>query len=231
VKQLADALAAGGHQGLGPDTTYIHSCTLTDQELDLIAASGGYFSLAVPIEMQMGHGTPPIQRGLDRGIGLSLSVDVETNMPGDMFTQMRSAFALQRLLKNEEHLFHFQVPDPHIAEHRAKLLNVRDVLKLATIGGANANGLGSKTGTLTPGKQADLLLLDATRINVAPVSSATGAVVLAMDTSNVDSVMVAGKFLKRNGKLVGVNLNSLLRRAQTAHDAVMVRNGHPPYET
>jgi cytosine/adenosine deaminase-related metal-dependent hydrolase len=231
VKQLADALAAGGHQGLGPDTTYIHSCTLTDQELDLIAASGGYFSLAVPIEQQMGHGTPPIQRGLDRGIPISLSVDVETNMPSDMFTQMRAAFALQRGQKNEEHLFRFQIPDPGLEEHRAKLLTTRDVLKLATIGGANANGLGSKTGTLTPGKQADLLLLDASAINVAPVANATGAVVLAMDTSNVDSVMVAGRFVKRNGKLVGVNTAKLLREAQTAHDRVMVRNGHPPFVT
>jgi cytosine/adenosine deaminase-related metal-dependent hydrolase len=231
VKQLADALAAGGHRGLGSDTTYIHSCTLTNQELDLIAASGGSFSLAVPIEMQMGHGMPPIQKALDRGIPISLSVDVETNMPTDMFTQMRAAFALQRALKNEEHLFHFAIPDPGLEEHREKLLTTRDVLKLATIGGANANGLGSKVGTLTPGKQADILLLDATALNVAPLNSATGAVVLGMDTSNVDSVIVGGRFLKRNGKLVNVNLKDVLRRVQTAHDALLARVGKPPFVT
>ena len=227
VKQLADALAAGGHQGLGPDTTYIHSCTLTDQELDLIAASGGQFSLAVPIEMQMGHGMPPIQKALDRGIPISLSVDVETNMPTDMFTQMRAAFALQRALKNQEHLFHFEIPDPGLEEHREQLLTTRDELKLATIGGAKANGLDHKVGTLTPGKQADLLLLDAAALNVAPLNSATGAVVLAMDTSNVDSVLIAGKFVKRKGRLVGVNADHVLRRAQEAHDALMTRLGRP----
>ena len=231
VKQLADALAAGGHQGLGPDTTYIHSCTLTDQELDLIAATGGSFSLAVPIEMQMGHGMPPIQRALDRGIPISLSVDVETNQPTDMFAQMHGAFALQRGLKNQEHLFRFQIPDPGLEEHREKLLTTRDVLKLATIGGANATGLGHKVGTLTPGKQADVLLLDASSINVAPLTNATGAVVLGMDTSNVDSVLIAGKFVKRNGKLVGVNLNQVLKRAQAAHDALLRRVGRPSFVT
>jgi 5-methylthioadenosine/S-adenosylhomocysteine deaminase len=231
VKQLSDALVAGGHPGLGSDTTYIHSCTLTDAELDLVADTGGSFSVAGPIEMQMGHGMPPIQKALDRDIPLSLSVDVETNMPTDMFTQMRSCFALQRALKNEEHLFHFEIPDPGLEEHREKLLTVRDVLKLATIGGASANGLDRKIGTLTPGKEADIVLLDATQINVAPFNNATGAVVLGMDSSNVDSVLVAGKFVKRHGKLVGHNIGKLLRRAQTARDALMARNGRPPFVT
>jgi cytosine/adenosine deaminase-related metal-dependent hydrolase len=229
LKQIADALAAARVRGLGDDTTYVHACTLTDQELAMIAATGGSLSLAVPVELSMGHGLPPIQRGLDHGIRMSLSVDVETNTPTDMFTQMRAAFGLQRGLKNEEHLFRF--PDPGLDEHRAKLMTARDVLKLATIGGAEANGLAGKTGTLTPGKRADLLLLDATRLNVAPVSNATGAVVLGMDTSNVDSVMVDGRFVKRDGRLVGVNTDRLLAQAQNLHDTVMRRNGRPSLTT
>lgn len=229
LKQIADALSAARQRGLGDDTTYVHACTLTDQELGMIAATGGSLSLAVPVELSMGHGLPPIQRGLDHGIRMSLSVDVETNTPTDMFTQMRAAFGLQRGLKNEEHLF--RLPDPGLDEHRAKLMTARDVLKLATVGGAEANGLGSKTGTLTPGKRADLLLLDATRLNVAPISNATGAVVLGMDTSNVDSVMVDGRFVKRDGRLVGVNVDRLLGQAQNLHDAVMRRNGRPSLTT
>ena len=178
----------------------------------------------------MGHGMPPIQRALDHGIRLSLSVDVETNMPTDMFTQMRAAFRLQRGLKNEEHLF--RIPDPELEEHRAKLLTARDVLKLATIGGAEANGLGSKTGTLTPGKRADLLLLDAdatqrrARSATRPAPSCS-----AWIPRNVDSVMVDGRFVKRDGRLVGVNVEQLLGQAQNLHDAVMRRNGHPSLTT
>ena len=89
---------------LGPDTTYIHCCTLSDEELQMIADTGGTVSLASPIELQMGHGTPPIQRCLDRGLRPSLSVDVETTMCGDLFAQMRSVLTLQRGQVNERRL-------------------------------------------------------------------------------------------------------------------------------
>ena len=74
-------------------------------------------------------------------------------------------------------------------------------------------------------------MLDATRINVAPFNSATAAVVLAMDTSNVESVLIAGQFVKRKGRLVGANVDQLLRRAQGVHDALMARSGRPPFVT
>ena len=81
---------------LGPDTTYIHCTTLNDTEIQMIVDTGGTVSLASPVEMMMGHGMPPIQKFLDRGLRPSLSVDVETNVPNDMFNQMRSVLALQR---------------------------------------------------------------------------------------------------------------------------------------
>ena len=81
---------------LGPDTTYIHCTTLNDTEIQMIVDTGGTVSLASPVEMMMGHGMPPIQKFLDRGLRPSLSVDVETNVPADMFNQMRSVQALQR---------------------------------------------------------------------------------------------------------------------------------------
>ena len=81
---------------LGPDTTYIHCTTLNDTEIQMIVDTGGTVSLASPVEMMMGHGMPPIQKFLDRGLRPSLSVDVETNVPSDMFNQMRSVLALQR---------------------------------------------------------------------------------------------------------------------------------------
>lgn len=86
---------------LGPDTTYIHCCTLSDDELKYIVDIGGTFSIATAVEMQMRHGMPPLDRILRLGARPSLSVDVETNVPGDMFTQMRAAFQCQRALVNQ----------------------------------------------------------------------------------------------------------------------------------
>ena len=216
VKQLSDALAAGGHPGLGPDTTYIHSCTLTDEELDLIEDTGGGFWVAGPIEMQMGHGIPPIQRALDRGIPISLSVDVETNQPTDMFTQMRSMLRAPAWAQERRAPLPLRDPRPgpggasrETADHPRRP-EARDDRRRE---GEWARPQGRHAHA---GKEADIVLLDAAQINVAPFNNATGAVVLAMDTTNVDSVLVAGKFVKRNGKLVGVNVDRLLHQAQTS---------------
>src|SRR5947209_15960954 len=130
-------------------TTYIHCCTLTDDELKYIIDTGGTFSIATAVEMQMRHGMPPIDRILRLGARLSLNVDVETNVPGDMFTQMRAAFQLQRALVNQRALYGGSFEGE-------SLLTVQDVLEFATIEGARVNGLERKTGSLTPGKEADI---------------------------------------------------------------------------
>jgi len=202
---------------LGPDTTYIHCCTLSDEELQMIADTGGTVSLASPIELQMGHGTPPIQRCLDRGLRPSLSVDVETTMCGDLFAQMRSVLTLQRGQVNERRL--------RGETDLPKILTSRDVIEFATIEGAKANGLDSKVGTLTPGKEADIIMLRTDRINVLPINDPIGVVVRGMDSSNVDSVFIAGKPKKRHGHLVNVDLDRVTRLAYESRDYVVAKSG------
>ncbi len=211
-------LAEMGRAGLlGPDTTYIHCTTLSDEEIQMIVDTGGTFSLASPVEMMMGHGVPPIQRLLDRGLRPSLSVDVETNVPNDMFTQMRSVASLQHALLFEKKLEGKRnVPAP---------LTSRDLLEFATIEGARANGLIDKTGSLTPGKEADIIMLRTDRPNIFPINDPIGAVVWGMDTSNVDSVFVAGRPLKRNGQLLGVDLNRIRKMAYESRDYVVSTSG------
>ncbi|MDR5709239.1 MAG: amidohydrolase family protein [Armatimonadota bacterium] len=207
-----------GRTGLyGPDTTFIHCCTLSDEEIRLIVDSGATVSLACPVEMMMGHGMPPIQRFLDLGLRPSLSVDVETNVPNDMFTQMRSAISLQHMLVFEQRLAGREDAPPPVT--------TRDVLEWATIEGARANGLDHKVGTLTPGKEADIILLRTDRPNIFPVNDPIGAVVWGMDTSNVDTVMVAGRILKRGGELVGVDLNRVRQLAYQSRDYVVSKSG------
>ncbi len=211
-------LAELGRAGLlGADTTYIHCSTLSDEEIGMIADTGGTFSLAAPVEMMMGHGLPPTQRFLDRGLRPSLSIDVETNVPNDMFTQMRSVISLQ----------HAVLFDAKLAGklHAPAALTTRDLIEFATIEGARANGLLDRIGTLTPGKEADVIMLRTDRPNIFPVNDPIGAVVWGMDTSNVDSVFVAGKALKRNGKLLGVDMNRIRKLAYESRDYVVAQSG------
>jgi len=202
---------------LKDDTTYIHCTTLNDNELQMIVDTGGTVTLSSPVEMMMGHGMVPIQKFLDRGLRPSLSIDVETNVPNDMFTQMRSVIALQHALLFEKKLVgKSNVPAP---------LTTRDLLEFATIEGARANGLEDVTGSLTPGKEADIIMLRTDKPNIFPVNDPIGAVVWGMDTSNVDSVFVAGKALKRNGQLLNVDLNRIQKMAYESRDYVVAKSG------
>jgi 5-methylthioadenosine/S-adenosylhomocysteine deaminase len=194
--------------GLKDDTTYIHCCTLNDTEWKLIRDTGGTISIAGYVETLMGHGNPPTQKAIDLGIRPSLSVDVETSVPNDFFTQLRTVFSLQ---KNE-------VWARRLAGDKEppKFLTVREVLEFATIEGARANGLEKKCGTLAPGKEADVIMLRTDLLNTMPINNAVGAVVTSMTSQNVDTVLIAGKVVKRNGKLVGVDMNKVAKLARDA---------------
>jgi cytosine/adenosine deaminase-related metal-dependent hydrolase len=179
---------------LGADTTYIHCNYLSDDEFALIAATGGKVSIAPTVEMIMGHGVPPTGKALAHGLRPSLSIDVVTTVPGDMFTQMRFLFATERMLVNEAAFAAGNVEEP-------VLLSARDVLEFATIEGARVCGLEDRTGSLTPGKKADVLLLRFDDTNTFPLIDPVSTVVLQADTRNIDTVFVDGKILKRRGRL------------------------------
>ncbi len=166
--------------------------------------------MASPVEMMMGHGMPPIQKFLDRGLSPSLSIDVETNVPNDMFTQMRSVIALQHALAND-------LGRPGIT--------MREVLRYATMEGARANGLEDRVGSLTVGKAADLIMLRTDKINVMPINDPVAAVVAGMDTSNVDSVFIAGRAMKRGGKLLHVDWPAVRRMVLESRDYVVEKSG------
>jgi cytosine/adenosine deaminase-related metal-dependent hydrolase len=179
-----------------------------------MADKGVHLSIAGAIEMQMGHGTPPFQPALDRDILPSLSADVDTNMTSDMFTLMRTAFTLQRLLVNPSQPY----------EHAGKAhVNSRTVLKMATVAGAAAAGLSSKVGMLKAGMEADIIVLQARAINTHPMINAPGTVVTMMDSSNVDTVIIGGTIKKRAGKLMGVNVEKLLTDVELSQERVLER--------
>jgi cytosine/adenosine deaminase-related metal-dependent hydrolase len=195
----------------------IHCTHLSAAAWRLLKDSGARISIAAPIEMAMGHGLPPIQAALDAGIRPSLSSDVDATMAQDPFTLMRTTFTLQRLLLLQRARTGEQNLPP--------LLTCRDVLEFATIEGARCAGLEDKIGTLTPGKEADIVLLAADRLNVWPLNNAAGAVVNVMNPGHVDTVLIAGKPRKWHGALVGVDAPRVLRLVEEARDAVVRRAG------
>lgn len=180
---------------LGPDTTYVHACYLDDEEWRLVRDSGGTISIAAQVEQQMGHGYPPTGRALAEGIRPSLSIDVVTTVPGDMFTQMRAAFGGERAAVNSD-CWQADV------DVRETMLTARQLLEMATIDGAAVAGVADRTGSITPGKQADIVLIDGTAPGTAPVIDPVATVTLSADVSNVETVLVAGRFRKRDGRLV-----------------------------
>jgi 5-methylthioadenosine/S-adenosylhomocysteine deaminase len=209
-----DELAKAGK--FGPDCFFIHMTGMSEIGWKAAADAGVHVTLAVPIEMQMRHGTPPIQKALDLGMSLSLSTDVECTMTADMFTQMRGVMTLQRMFANDLALQGKEFP---------KLMSVWDALSLATMGGAKGLKLESKAGSLTPGKEADIILLDATALNVTPLNHAPGAVVTLMERSNVSTVLCAGQIKKWRGAIIGYDIPKLRAELEASRDYVFAAAG------
>jgi cytosine/adenosine deaminase-related metal-dependent hydrolase len=188
-------LADLGRRGLlGDDVTLVHCTNLSGDDLDAIASSGAMVSLTPANEMAAGYGAPPLQGLIDRGIRPGLGVGNEVEAPGDIFAQMRATNSLQHATSFDLKLSgKAGVPN---------LLTTRDVIRYGTIDGARAAGLADVTGSLTPGKQADLVVLRADRPNIAPLNDPIGAVVWGMDTSNIGWVLVGGEVVVRDGDLI-----------------------------
>jgi cytosine/adenosine deaminase-related metal-dependent hydrolase len=248
IRPIFDKLAAGtggnGHIGIGPDNLFIHMTGMSDAAWQRVKDVGAQVSIAFPIEMNMRHGMPPIVRMQSMGIEPSLSSDVEVTMTADFFTQMRVCMNMQRMVVNQMILNspngNQNLPDPRNWELPQTAVTVpgffpywptppagipapltaRDVLRFATINGAKHLRLDKKTGSLTPGKEADIIILDATAINVAPLNNVPGAVVSLMDRTNVETVIVAGKVRKWKGKLLDVDLNNLRRQLENSRDDI-----------
>ncbi len=176
---------------LDADVTLIHCTRCDGADLDAVASSGAGVALTPSTEMATGPGSPPIQALVDRNIRPGLGVDNERMAPGDIFAQMRVTISLQ-------HAAYF---DLKLAGKAGlpNLLTTRHVLRYATSDGARSVGLGEVTGSLEPGRQADIILLRTDVPNIAPVNDPIGAVVWGMDSSNIDSVFVAGRALLRGG--------------------------------
>jgi 5-methylthioadenosine/S-adenosylhomocysteine deaminase len=195
---------------LYPNTTYIHSSHLTEDEWGMVRDSGSNVSFAPQIE------------AIDYGVPIGLSSDVATTASSDQFTQMHAIFASERARRYEvawDENLEWDAPE-------SKLISARDVLAMATIGGAQVAGIADRTGSLTPGKQADVVIIDGSAVNVAPVIDPVGAVVCAADISNVRTVLVAGRTLKEDFRLKA-SLDAPRQAVEASRDYLISKFGDP----
>lgn len=201
VKVLADAGL------LGPDVILVHDTNTSDEDIAAIAKSGAFVSMSPYTEMRTGFGIPPVLRMLDAGVTVCLSVDT-TVLSGNA-----DMFAIMKGIQN--------VADGSKPSEFA--IAPRRVLEMATIGGARALGLADRIGSIRPGKRADIVLARAKDINMGPSNDAVRMIVQAAQPSNVDTVLIDGRVLKRGGRLVHIDPARLIDDAAETMARVRAR--------
>jgi cytosine/adenosine deaminase-related metal-dependent hydrolase len=201
-------IAAFRDRGLLSDTlTFVHANGIDDDEIAMIAEAGASVSISPDVELKMGFGWPMTGRMAAAGVRPTFSIDDCPSAGGDMFSTMRTAFAVQRGLDGG--------------------LTSRDILEFATVDGARACGLSARTGSLTPGKDADVILLRADDLSVYPFNNPVGTIVAAAHPGLVDTVLVAGRVVKRHGALVGQDMPPLILSLRDTRNRIARAAGIP----
>jgi 5-methylthioadenosine/S-adenosylhomocysteine deaminase len=199
--------------------TINHGNNLPDESWALIRDAGISVNACPRSDSQwaLGPASMGLQDALNHGVRPGLSVDNDTAYSTDLFTEMRVAFHIQRWAVHGARSR--QEPSP------PALLTVRDLLELATVRGAQNAALQSKIGTLTPGKEADIVVIRADDVNTMPLTNAVSTVVSHAHAGNVDMVFTAGEVRKWGGRLVGHDLARVRERVRQSRDDLFARRG------
>ena len=181
---------------VGDYINIVHGNDLSDEQLARFVERGVTFSVAPENEMAQGHGHPITGRLRKLGAAPSLGVDLESVISGEMLVVARIALAHQRSLDNAA----FRASSGGIPE--TSTIPAREALSWITVEGARMLGMEDRIGSISPGKQADLVFIRADALNVWPVHDPVATVITQSSLANIDSVMVAGEWRKRAGKLL-----------------------------
>jgi len=207
---------------LGPHNIFNH-CTRVPQETWKMFADAGVNITVNPRSDALfgfDDDTFAYQQAIDHGLSPALGIDLDTAFGSDLFGEMHALFGQQRsAMRYRRFRGEENVPTP---------ISVEAVLKAATVNGARAAGLESEIGTLTPGKQADIITVRTDGVAVFPVTNAIGTIVQAVERSDVDTVMVAGEIRKRAGKLVGIDVGKLTADVTASRDYLLEASGYRP---
>ncbi|MGY2440187.1 amidohydrolase family protein [Pseudomonas sp. SDO52101_S400] len=208
---------------LRPDNIFNHCTALPDAGWKILREAGVRVNVCPRSDAHYGieDGMFAMQSARRHGISPGLSVDNETSYSGDMFMEMRVAFYLQRVMGMHQRRCCG-------AEHHSVTLPAHDLLKAATVDGAVCAGLQDKVGSLAPGKQADLILINTQDINLYPSGNAFGTVVHAAERSNIDTVIIGGRVVKQGGKVLGVNNEQLRAAIDESRKHLFAAAGYQP---
>ncbi len=202
------------------DNTFNHCQGWPDAVWQRIKNAGATANVCPRSDAQygLGEGVFAFQKALDNGVRPGFSIDNEVSYGTDMFSEMRVAFNVQRAMATYRRA--------HGDAKAPALVDVRTVLECATAGGAACAGLLDKCGTLTPGKEADVVMIRTDDINLYPSNHAIGTVVLAADTRNIDTVIVGGRVRKLRGRMAGVNMDKFRQMADESRNYLFTRAGY-----
>jgi 5-methylthioadenosine/S-adenosylhomocysteine deaminase len=191
VKYLDSVGLTGSHVALA------HCVHLDADEIGLLAQTGTHVAHCPSSNLKLGSGIAPVAELLERGVSVSLGADgAACNNRLDMFTEMRTAALLQKITRGTE------------------ALPARRVLRMATIDGARALGLGGEIGSLETGKRADLIIVDLERLHLTPHPDIVSTLVYAAEAGDVRTVIVDGRFLLRDGRLETLDERAVILEAK-----------------
>jgi 5-methylthioadenosine/S-adenosylhomocysteine deaminase len=202
------------------DNTFNHCQGWPDRVWQRVKEAGATVNVCPRSDAQygLGEGVFAFQKALDHGFRPGFSIDNEVSYGTDMFSEMRVAFNVQRAMATYRRANgDAKAPAP---------VGVRTVLECATVGGAACAGLLDRCGTLTPGKEADVVMIRTDDINLYPSNHAIGSVVLAADTRNVDTVIIGGRIRKLRGRMAGVDMNKFRQMADESRTYLFARAGY-----
>ncbi len=202
------------HGLLGPDQIHVHCNTSTPDEFKMLADAGCTIVSTPDTEIQMGMGHPVFNEAKEHGIRSTVGCDIITLNGGDMVGQLRLGLQDARVRVNDTFNARKEMP-------LTLKTNSMDALAWGTINGAEALGLGSRTGSLEVGKQADIIVIKGDSPNLWPINEEPGTVIFHSHPADIDTVLIAGKAVKKDGRLVGIDYEAARRMAEDSRDWII----------
>ena len=196
---------------LGPKFLFCHYLAATDSDRAAMARTSTSLSFSTHSEFRLGeHGDArrALMKARAAGVSVTLSSDATSIAPPNMFENMRFTWNMG-------------IPWKESDTETITPVSFYEAIEMATINGARALGLADITGSLTPGKRADIILIRTTDLNIAPLANIETTVVQSATPENVDTVMVDGRLIKRSGQLLGFDVPGIVDRAK--HSALRIR--------